>query len=810
MPDVHSSVRHLVLVFALAAQLANGERISDVANTPHNLSAAGSGAVTASTEDEICVFCHTPHGAATFPGSPLWNRQLSGETYTLYTSASLDAAAIMGSLDQPGGSSKLCLSCHDGTLAIGSVNVLGGQQNVDITMTGVDPDGSMPPGSGALTGFTRDLGIDLSNDHPVAFNYDSALAAADGELLDPAAASHIGVRSPSVRPAVPLEPTGAGAQAQVQCATCHDPHIRDTDLTVSAKFLRHERLQQTSPIGGTFDQDADILCLACHDKLGWSISAHATAGTADETYLDAAAIDRDFPLGTTVWQASCLNCHDTHTVQGARRLLREATDSPMVPRSGGSSAIEETCYDCHNATPIVANASGDVKDIATDFALPRRMPIASIDQPAGTEIHEVTDADLTETRTSLGSLDSTNRHAECTDCHNPHRVVSNTLFNAAGSNSPTHAHAAGHDNVASGALRGIWGVEPAYGSSSFPSLPVTYVVKDGDGGVGASTDATSTWVTREYQVCLKCHSDYGYPDDNVYPTGSRPDLGESGGGTPSGTNGLTQFTNQAMEFHAPLLHKGEVTTTDSGAGANYAVDNHRSWHPVVDDTGRDNATRQSSAAAWLAPWDTGVGNQTMYCTDCHGTDTAPTTVVPSGNGAWGPHGSTNDFILKGSWDDQTGGQTRDVPTTDPNNGLCFKCHDFQTYADRNGDDADSGFSGPDSNNLHALHADRIEQSHCSWCHVAVPHGWKNKALLVNLNDTGAEAGVGAETEVAIGSDADVYDQQPYYRNAKLKIITFAPSGQWEESNCGSAGSTVAGNDTQSGRDWMRDVCSNPP
>ena len=103
---------------------------------------------------------------------------------------------------------------------------------------------------------------------------------------------------------------------------------------------------------------------------------------------------------------------------------------------------------------------------------------------------------------------------------------------------------------------------------TFHSLPLGYTVKKGDGGVGAPGDASSTYVTREYQICLKCHSDYGYADNNVYPVGNRPDLGSSGGGTPVGTNGLTQYTNQAKEFQAPLAHQGEGTASNSGAGLN--------------------------------------------------------------------------------------------------------------------------------------------------------------------------------------------------------------------------------------------------
>ena len=811
----------LLLLAGWAVQAA---RVSDVANTKHNLSASGPGTVTATAEDQVCVFCHTPHGASNFPGSPLWNRQLSNQTYTVYTSSSLDAEDIMGQLDQPGGSSKLCLSCHDGTLAIGTVNVLGGQQNVDISMTGAAPDGTMPAGEGELTGFTRDLGTDLTNDHPISLTYDTTLANVDSELLDPVAAAHIGVRAPGFRPLVPLEATGAGGNPQMQCASCHDPHVRDEDVNAIAKFLRLNRFQQAAPLGGSFDSDVDIVCLSCHDKTGWSTSAHASPAIANETYTATASAQREFPAALPVWQASCLNCHDTHSVHGSRRLLREGTDSIGTPKSGGNAALEETCYQCHSAIPVVSNAANEVKNIQTDFNLARHMPITSIDQAAGTEVHDIVDSDFTEPPDQLGKPSQINRHAECTDCHNPHRVMRDSQFNGTGLLQPTHEHAANHTNIASGALRGSWGVEPLYGATEFPTLPTSYLVKQGDGGIGASTDVNSVWVTREYQVCLKCHSDYGYSDSNAFPTGTRPNLSGTGGGTPPNTNGLTQYTNQAVEFQSPLTHSGEPGgLTGSGAGNNFeGVNifdpgnngnlhfNHRSWHPVLRPTGRSTAVRNASALAWLPPWNSAVGTQTMYCSDCHGSTTAAETVVPSGNNPWGPHGSANDFILKGTWDAQTGGNDRDNPAPDPANGLCFKCHEREAYADRNGDNRNSGFAGSRSNNLHAFHTDRIGRMRCMWCHTAVPHGWKNKALLVNLNDVGAEAGLPPNTEIPSSTSADVYNQEPYYFNAKLKVRTFAQSGNWEETNCGSAGANLAGNDTTTGRDWMRAVCSNPP
>jgi hypothetical protein len=354
-------------------------------------------------------------------------------------------------------------------------------------------------------------------------------------------------------------------------------------------------------------------------------------------------------------------------------------------------------------------------------------------------------------------------------------------------------------------LRGSWGVEPVYGSASFASQPISYLVKRGDPGTSADTTASAAYVTREYQVCLKCHSDYGYSDNNIYPIGNRPNLGGAPG-TPTGTNNLTQYTNQAKEFQAPFTHKGEPSTADSGSAAAFTTSNHRAWHPVIDSTGRTPAVRGGlSANNWNLPWRNAVGDQTMYCTDCHGSNvSSATSVTPDGgeNGnPWGPHGSGNNFILKGLWNTSTG-------TGQQTTGLCFKCHSYNVYATNSG--TRTGFFLTDKGeDGHSFHADKIGRLRCNWCHVAVPHGWKNKAFLVNLNDVGQEAGLAPGTQVRNNTTA-AYNQQPYYMNSVLKIRNFRPSGQWRASDCGSAGAPGNG---QSGRDWMRDSsenCQNAP
>ena len=79
--------RLLLLLLGLLASLPLGaEKISDVRNTRHNLSVTGPGSVKATTETQVCVFCHTPHAGTqesdpNAPPLPLWNRRLSGHTY---------------------------------------------------------------------------------------------------------------------------------------------------------------------------------------------------------------------------------------------------------------------------------------------------------------------------------------------------------------------------------------------------------------------------------------------------------------------------------------------------------------------------------------------------------------------------------------------------------------------------------------------------------------------------------------------------------------------------------------------------------
>jgi hypothetical protein len=875
-----------ILLCLLVAGFVQAAKISDVRGTKHNLSSATTykrnGAtlnvpdrnVKASTETEVCIFCHTPHGTQNGVVA-LWNRDLSGTTYSAnntYTSKSMDAD-MSEVASGPGGSSKLCLSCHDGTMGIDQVNVnmTGGSNTTKIAM--VDGTGAaltspvnMPTGSGEDTGFTRRLGKNLSNDHPISFTYSSTMVTNDGELNSPAADNTTGGivmnRKPgAAKPVLPLE------NGKVQCSTCHDPHLRDEN-DANAKFLRANRYQTETP-DGTYRDGKDIICLACHNKGGksWAYSAHATDQVATYAYqTTTAAALRGF-AGKKVWEMACLNCHDTHTVQGARRLLREGMTSRSTSNStissgltGGStttndfskSAIENTCYQCHDGSGWIINASGNasgVPNIKAEFDLAgTKMPIGLAGEDA---LHDISStltgtvlfpetvdcgtdkkcgADFMETRAKLST-----RHAECTDCHNPHRVIkaqnglpgtltSTNTKDKAGTHKHENASGYIHSNTISGVLRGAWGVEPDYESNySFHYMPVKYAVKRGDPGSNTSALASEPYVTREYQICLKCHSNYGYEDDNVYPNGlKRPSLGGTGltAKNPGGHSSFERYTNQAKEFQAPSTHAVTVgsvskgteagnTSTTGSPNVDTNTNNHRSWHPVMRPTGR-----YGRAGAFLSPWNNNtdannvagtanrLGYQTMLCSDCHGSATGTATVMPTSNtntsengNPWGPHGSTLPFILKGTYSSSSG--------EGDSNTLCFKCHNQASYS---GSAGGTGFTalkadGSNQGDGHALHSNKIDNAmKCNFCHVAVPHGWKNRGLLVNLNDVGEEAGLPAGSRVWTSSMANSgggYSNGPYYRHAYLRIASFPTNGQWNETRCNG------------GRSGMLSSCETP-
>ncbi|MFC2123343.1 cytochrome c3 family protein [Bacteroidota bacterium] len=266
-----------------------------VVNTVHNLSLSGPGTITATSESEICIFCHTPHSSK--PASPLWNRNDPGLNFTLYNSTTTNAT-----LGQPDGSSILCLSCHDGTVALG--NVLN--RATDITFGGGIT--TMPLGNTNLT-------TDISDDHPISFTYSSDLASTDGQLKDPSLITH----------PVSLE------SGKLQCVSCHDPH----DDTYS------HFLVATTQYSG--------LCISCHERDNWSSCSHQSSSATWNNSGTDPWFHTDY---STVAENACENCHNPHNAGGNDRLMKHDVN-------------EENCLDCHNGNVAAKNIEAQVTKISS-------------------------------------------------------------------------------------------------------------------------------------------------------------------------------------------------------------------------------------------------------------------------------------------------------------------------------------------------------------------------------------------------------------------------------------------------------------
>ena len=328
-----------------------------------------------------CYFCHAPHGGMAGTQVGLWSQKLSTVgNYALYPQTQ-----ITNVVQQPvlGDQSNACLSCHDGTVAPGqttpwgSIQMSGSMQSQDV------------------------FGPDLSSVHPFNFKLPLQMPP-DQNLISTVVSSGV-----TGNPAVQM-PGG-----NVQCTSCHNPHVQSLDA--SNDFL-------------VTDNTSSALCLACHVSspatagmvtpkhassagpsetqrrgssqprspkksynglIEWTSSAHAQAGQ------QAARAANVGPHGT-VRKNACVSCHSTHKAQAGAALLSPAKQvMPTV------DATAQNCLNCHNGGSTIAPS---IADIYQEFAK-KGHPF-----PSGSNTHTMTESTLL----------NRNRHATCADCHEPH------------------------------------------------------------------------------------------------------------------------------------------------------------------------------------------------------------------------------------------------------------------------------------------------------------------------------------------------------------------------------------------------------
>jgi hypothetical protein len=377
------------------------------------------------------------------------------------------------------------------------------------------------------------------------------------------------------------------------CLTCHVDHdIFRSDLNVGfGERARNLRVDITTPVvqgDNTVLSNTDYMttgtggiCLSCHTS-SQSKGYTQPDGTTEtpvitRTDYDAATNTHNYQVpstfsGPSTFNANCVKCHndnmtksyqtstDKFSVHNSdyRRILAElGLASPADPHE------EDFCFQCHSTTSNPnAGTNQDYYGVQTmsDTAL----AIESLFGYTYSHPTTVYSGRHQPIEDSTNYADG-NRHAECADCHNPHAAQQGTHD--------------GTSNLVSNALKGVFGVDIL----TWPDAPTDMTDNANKYATIQKTDYTEfNQATKEYQICLKCHSNY-----TTLPAGS-PNIAE------------------------------EINP------------NYPSTHAIAavgDNAFCDTATMNE-------PWGT---NKINYCSDCHRSDT-PTDPE-------GPHGSNADHLL---------------------------------------------------------------------------------------------------------------------------------------------------------------------
>lgn len=247
-------------------------------------------------------------------------------------------------------------------------------------------------------------------------------------------------------------------------------------------------------------------------------------------------------------------------------------------------------------------------------------------------------------------------------------------------------------------------ITPSYSSSGASPLSNTKMTSNSgaqwymDHGtvysVSVPTLTRTASATKEYEVCLKCHSSWAYGDSPPNVPSSHQD-----GSVVAQTNVVNDFNSNQLGYH-PVFAAGRNQPT----AVSYAAWNSNAAYTRVDNTG-------SSASFGLSnTLTTGWFKESLLkCSDCHSSD--------SSSDPLGPHASGKKWVLKGcdssvswvrrnsagsAW--ETIGNTTTLPglsnsacQQEPRN-LCWNCHRWDVY----------GYSGMNTSDAPASALSRIK------------------------------------------------------------------------------------------------------
>ncbi|RME91524.1 MAG: hypothetical protein D6766_11780, partial [Verrucomicrobia bacterium] len=430
-------------------------------------------------------------------------------------------------------------------------------------------------------------------------------------VTESAAGSHpVGVAVPGTdrfhEPAsLPLD----AVEGKVRCLTCHQMHDAPAD---DGRLLRMARQNDLcAECHATVDVATPALHLDPVNGPLWPGGKHGSTKPADP--------DPEH-------RGACSNCHRVH---GWPDAADPAADYPtlLVERE------ENLCYTCHDGT-------GPGSDVLASFRQRYTHPvnISGRHQP----------------RESDGAAFGTaNRHAECVDCHNPHRLTAATGPVVAPSASPAN--------------QGVSRVAVSYAGVGQAS----YLFKD----------ETAPGEVREYELCFKCHS--GWTTQ------------------PAGQEDLALKLNPRNPSYHPVMAAGKNTNIRAGAFVN-------GWR----------------------------GTSLTLCSDCHGSNNPS---LP------GVHGSDFPHLLQASYTPSSSKRT--MSRTE----LCFRCHNYDTYANRSASNTVKGYSRfnpPAFKKGHTFHVGE-KRYPCYACHET--HGSTTRPHLIV---TGRSPGIRTYSETSTGGSCN--------------------------------------------------------
>jgi predicted CXXCH cytochrome family protein len=230
---------------AVLALLPSSSRAS-IIGSDHDFSAntnywiygatGGTNWVVAHGSTNVCGACHTIHHIPDPTRGPLWIHTPTANTFKTYDQGGSETFPS-GLTVTLGSSSKSCLSCHDGSIAINSQD------------SGAEP-GTTTSIVGGVPVFIKTNAIpievsggqdDLTHMHPIGVNYTTAIGLVPTGDLNP-------VSTPIAGGSIQTVMLKNG---NVECSSCHDIH----------------RTQGTSATSGIYTiASGQTLCLTCHNK----------------------------------------------------------------------------------------------------------------------------------------------------------------------------------------------------------------------------------------------------------------------------------------------------------------------------------------------------------------------------------------------------------------------------------------------------------------------------------------------------------------------------------------------------------------